>query len=185
MEVVLLESVPHLGHVGDICDVKVGYARNYLFPKQKALRATAENKKVFESQRSELEQKNAERRQEAEKLALILNGKNIQIITQAAQTGALYGSITARDIIDVLEKDNIVVKRQHVLLPHQIKSVGVHPVILHLHHGIEASIQIIVARSAEEAAWLSGEKIPKTSDLNVSAQEETNEEITSAEEGLA
>src|SRR5579883_748754 len=146
MEVVLLESVPHLGHVGDIRDVKVGYARNYLFPSKKALRATAENKKFFESQRAELEKRNAKLRQEAEKLSLSLTDKNIQIITQAAQTGALYGSITGRDIIDVLAKDGVVVKPQHVLLPHPIKAVGVHPVILHLHHGVEVSIKVIVAR---------------------------------------
>ncbi len=151
MQVILLERIEKLGQMGDVVKVKPGYARNYLLPKKKAMRATDANLKVFESQRSQLETDNLEHRSEAESAAGKLEGLSIVLIRQAGDGGQLYGSVTARDMAQALGKDGVKVERAQVQLDKVIKVLGVHPVRLRLHPEVSVTITVIVARSEEEA----------------------------------
>jgi len=151
MQVILLERIEKLGQMGDVVKVKPGYARNYLLPKKKALRATDENLKVFESQRTQLETVNLERRSEAESVAGKIDGLSIVLIRQAGEGGQLYGSVTARDMAEALVKEGVKVDRSQVQLNKVIKVLGLHPVRLHLHPEVAVTITVNVARSEEEA----------------------------------
>ncbi len=151
MQVILLERIEKLGQMGDVVKVKPGYARNYLLPKKKAMRATDANLKVFESQRSQLETDNLERRSEAEAVAGKLDGLSIALIRQAGEGGQLYGSVTARDMAQALGKDGVKVERSQVQLDKVIKVLGLHPVRLRLHPEVSVTITVNVARSEEEA----------------------------------
>ena len=151
MQVILLERIEKLGQMGDVVKVKPGYARNYLLPKKKAMRATDANLKVFESQRSHLETDNLERRSEAESVAGKLDGLSIVLIRQAGEGGQLYGSVTARDMAQALGKDGVKVERAQVQLDKVIKVLGLHPVRLRLHPEVSVTITVNVARSEEEA----------------------------------
>ena len=151
MQVILLERIEKLGQMGDVVKVKPGYARNYLLPKKKAMRATDANLKVFESQRSQLETNNLERRSEAEAVAGKLDGLSIVLIRQAGEGGQLYGSVTARDMAQALGKDGVKVERAQVQLDKVIKVLGLHPVRLRLHPEVSVTITVNVARSEEEA----------------------------------
>jgi len=151
MQVILLERIEKLGQMGDVVKVKPGYARNYLLPKKKALRATDENLKVFESRRSQLEGDNLERRSEAESVAGKLDGLSIDLIRQAGEGGQLYGSVTARDMAEALVKEGVKVERSQVQLDKVIKVLGLHPVRLRLHPEVTVTITVNVARSEEEA----------------------------------
>ena len=151
MQVILLERIEKLGQMGDVVKVKPGYARNYLLPKKKAMRATDANLKVFESQRSHLETDNLERRSEAEAVAGKLDGLSITLIRQAGEGGQLYGSVTARDMAQALGKDGVKVERAQVQLDKVIKVLGLHPVRLRLHPEVSVTITVNVARSEEEA----------------------------------
>jgi len=151
MQVILLERIEKLGQMGDVVKVKPGYARNYLLPKKKAMRATDANLKVFESQRSHLETDNLERRSEAESVAGKLDGLSIVLIRQAGEGGQLYGSVTARDMAQALGKDGVKVDRSQVQLDKVIKVLGLHPVRLRLHPEVSVTITVNVARSEEEA----------------------------------
>jgi len=152
MKVILLERIGKHGHIGDEVSVKDGFARNFLLPQQKALRATEANRKRFERDRADIEQRNQERREAAAGIASGLNGKSVVIIRQAGETGQLYGSVSSRDVADALISDGFSVSRSQVDLANPIKTVGVHAVPLHLHAEVAVSITVNVARSEDEAA---------------------------------
>lgn len=152
MKVILLERIGRTGTIGDEVTVKDGFARNYLLPQGKALRATEANRKRFESERAHIEQRNEERRNTAAGIAEGLNGRTVMIIRQAGETGQLYGSVAARDIVEALATDGYTVQRNQVDLADPIKTVGVHAVALSLHPEVAVSITVNVARSADEAS---------------------------------
>ncbi|MDR6815098.1 large subunit ribosomal protein L9 [Neorhizobium sp. 2083] len=151
MQVILLERVPKLGQMGETVKVRDGFARNYLLPLGKALRANEANKKRFESERATLEARNLERKGEASKVAEVLDGKSFIVVRAAGETGQLYGSVAARDIVDALATEGFTIGRNQVDLNTPIKEIGLHKVTLHLHSEVEVSVQLNVARSAEEA----------------------------------
>ncbi|QQR40987.1 50S ribosomal protein L9 [Devosia rhizoryzae] len=152
MKVILLERVGRSGTIGDEINVKDGFARNFLLPQGKALRATEANRKRFENERAHIEQRNEERRNAAAGIAEGLNGHAVVMIRQAGETGQLYGSVAARDIVEALAADGFTVQRNQVDLADAIKSVGVHTVPLNLHAEVSVSITVNVARSPDEAA---------------------------------
>jgi large subunit ribosomal protein L9 len=152
MEVILLERIARLGQMGDVVRVKDGYARNFLLPQGKALRANEANKKRFESERGHLETRNLERRQEAEAVSGKLGGQTFVVIRQAGETGQLYGSVSARDIVDAMGNAGTSVARNQVVLNQPIKSIGLHEVQVALHPEVETTITVNVARSEDEAA---------------------------------
>ena len=151
MEVILLERVEKLGAIGDVVKVKNGFARNYLLPNKKALRANESNRKLFESNRARIEEENANRRSEAEKAAKGVEGKSVQLIRQASNTGQLYGSVSARDIAEALEGVGAHVAKSQVVLDRPIKAIGVHEVKIALHPEVAVTVKVNVARSPEEA----------------------------------
>ena len=165
MDVILLERVGKLGHMGDTVRVKDGYARNFLLPRGKALRATEANKKKFEAQRAELEARNRELKRGAGEISLKVDGANVIIIRQAGETGQLYGSVSARDIAEALIAAGHPVQRAQVAVQHPIKTLGLHAVPIHLHPEVEARITVNVARSPEQA-----ERQAKGEDLTVREQ---------------
>ena len=171
MKVILLERVGKSGHIGDEVTVKDGYARNFLLPQQKALRATAANRKKFEGERASIEKRNAERREAAAGIASGLNGKTVIIIRQAGETGQLYGSVSSRDVAEALSAQGYTVARSQVDLANPIKTVGIHSVALHLHAEVAVSVNVNVARSDDEA-----ERQAKGEDLTVPTfDDEANE----------
>ena len=151
MQVILLERIGRLGQMGDTVNVKDGYARNYLLPRGKALRATEANKLKFEGQRVHLEARNLELKKEAEAVHEKLNGKNFVAIRQAGDTGQLYGSVSTRDIAEIVTKGGFSADRGQVILDQPIKTLGMHEVRMQLHPEVVSKISINVARSEEEA----------------------------------
>jgi large subunit ribosomal protein L9 len=151
MEVILLERVEKLGAIGDVVKVKDGFARNYLLPRKKALRANEANRKVFESNRTRIEEENANRRTDAETAAKGVDGKSVKLIRQASNTGQLYGSVSARDIAEALETVGAKVAKSQVVLDHPIKAIGLHEVKIALHPEVAVTVKVNVARSPEEA----------------------------------
>lgn len=151
MEIILLERVEKLGAIGDVVKVKDGFARNYLLPRKKALRANEANRKLFETNRARIEEENAERRTDAEKAAKSVDGKTVQLIRQASNTGQLYGSVSARDIVDALDADGAKVSKSQVVLDRPIKAIGMHEVKIALHPEVSVTVKVNVARSPEEA----------------------------------
>ena len=152
MEVILLERVNKLGQMGETVKVRDGYARNFLLPLGKALRANEGNKKRFESERATLEARNLERKSDAQKIADKLEGKTFVMVRSAGETGQLYGSVAARDIVEALEAEGFNIGRNQVDLNTPIKTIGLHKVVLHLHAEVEIEIELNVARSADEAS---------------------------------
>src|SRR5689334_10329263 len=170
MEVILLERVGRLGHMGDVVRVKDGFARNFLLPKGKALRATKENKAKYESMKADLETRNTEMRGEAQKVGGGLDGKSFVVVRQASETGQLYGSVSGRDIAQILNEGGFKsVTRGHIAINAPIKSIGLHKVPVALHPEVEISITINVARSADEA-----ERIARGEDV-IARREEPEE----------
>ncbi|ANH03681.1 MULTISPECIES: 50S ribosomal protein L9 [Shinella] len=151
MDVILLERIAKLGQMGETVKVRDGFARNYLLPLGKALRANEANKKRFESERATLEARNLERKSEAQTVAEKLDGKSFVIVRSAGETGQLYGSVAARDVIETLAAEGFNVGRNQVELNTPIKAIGLHKVVLHLHAEVEIAIEVNVARSADEA----------------------------------
>ena len=151
MEVILLERVEKLGAIGDVVKVKDGFARNYLLPRKKALRANEANRKVFETNRARIEEENANRRGDAEKASKTVEGKNVQLIRQASNTGQLYGSVSARDIAEALEAAGAHVAKSQVVLDRPIKAIGMHEIKIALHPEVAVTVKVNVARSPEEA----------------------------------
>jgi large subunit ribosomal protein L9 len=151
MDVILLERIESLGQMGEVVKVKAGFARNFLLPKKKALRATKENRAVFEKRRAQLEADNLKRKEEAEKVAAKLNGLKISIVRQAAEGGALYGSVNLRDIAEEITQAGFTIQKSQVMLGQPIKTTGVHEVRISLHPEVKVSVTVAVARSTEEA----------------------------------
>ncbi|HEY4547219.1 MAG TPA: 50S ribosomal protein L9 [Pedomonas sp.] len=152
MDLILLERVEKLGGIGDIVSVKPGYARNFLLPKRKALRATEENKRVFEAQRAQIEADNQKRREAATEQATKVAGKSVVLIRQAGNTGLLYGSVSSRDIAEVLsEVSGVAIAKSQVILDRPIKALGLHTVRVALHAEVSENVTVNVARSADEA----------------------------------
>jgi large subunit ribosomal protein L9 len=151
MDVILLERIEKLGAIGDVVKVKNGYARNFLLPNGKALRANDSNRKVFEANREKIEATNAERRGTAESESKKIDGVRIQLIRQASNAGHLYGSVSARDIAELLEAEGHKVAKNHIILDRPIKAIGMHDVRVALHPEVSVTIHVNVARSPEEA----------------------------------
>lgn len=151
MQVILLERVEKLGQMGDEVTVKPGFARNFLLPRGKALRANDANRALFESRRADIEAENLKRREEAEAVAKKIEGKKAVLLRQAGDTGQLYGSVSTRDVADALEQDGVKILRSQVQLDRPIKTLGLHDVRVSLHPEVIITISVNVARSAEEA----------------------------------
>jgi large subunit ribosomal protein L9 len=151
MKVILLERVERLGALGEVVNVKDGFARNYLLPRAKALRANEANLKVFEAQRKDIEARNADNREAAEKSAKKIDGGNYVIIRQAGEGGQLYGSVSGRDVADAILAEGGQVDRSQVVLDRPIKTIGVHPVKVRLHAEVAITVNVNVARSNDEA----------------------------------
>ncbi len=152
VELILLERVEKLGQMGQHVNVKPGYARNYLLPQKKALRATKENLAYFESQRTQLEANNLQRRGEATEIGAKLEGLSVVIVRQAGESGQLYGSVSARDIAEAVTGAGFTIEKQQVVLERPIKSLGLHSLRVVLHPEVSVTIAANVAQSAEEAA---------------------------------
>lgn len=151
MEVILLERISRLGQMGDTVKVKDGFARNFLLPQGKALRANEANKQKFEGQRAQLEARNLERKSEAQAVAEKLDGKSFIIVRSAGETGQLYGSVSTRDISELVTAEGFSVNRNQVELNHPIKTIGITNVAIALHPEVEVTISLNIARSADEA----------------------------------
>ena len=151
MDVILLERIEKLGQMGDVVKVKPGFARNYLLPHKKALRATEDNRKRFEAQRSQIEANNLKRRQEAEGVSGKVEGIVVVLVRQAGESGQLFGSVSPRDIAEAVTAQGVTIERRQVLLDRPIKTIGLHPVRVALHPEVIVSITANVAKSEDEA----------------------------------
>jgi large subunit ribosomal protein L9 len=181
MQVILLERIGRLGQMGDLVTVKDGFARNYLLPQGKALRATEANRKRFESERAQLEARDLELKSEAEGVAGKLNGESFIVIRQAGDNGQLYGSVSTRDIAAAVTEGGFSVERRQVQLDRPIKALGLHDVRISLHGEVEPVVVVNVARSTEEATRQArGEDVTKT----LTEEEEDAEEARIAAEAL-
>lgn len=149
MEVILLERISRLGSVGDVVNVKPGFARNFLFPQKKALRATKDNKEVFETKRAGLEKQNADARTAAEKKAATMTNLSVTIIRQASEDGKLYGSVAVRDVAEALKEAGHEIERRNIDLLSAIKSLGVYEATISLHPEVKVGLKVNVARNAE------------------------------------
>ena len=177
MEVILIERVAKLGQIGDVVRVRDGFARNFLLPQGKALRATKDNRERFETIRAGLEAKNTEKKSGADVVAKTLDGQSFVLVRQAGETGQLYGSVSARDIMQALSAKNFEVSRQQIVLNTPIKTIGLHKLSVELHPEVGVTITVNVARSPDEAA-----RQAKGEDLRIAR---TDEEEARAEAGLA
>ena len=151
MQVILLERVEKLGQIGDVVKVKDGFARNYLLPKKKALRATKQNRDYFETQRAQLEARNLERKSEAQAISGKLEGKTFVLLRQAGDRGQLYGSVSPRDIADIVTSGGFSISRSQVPLDKAIKTIGLFPTSIVLHPEVRVTVTINVARTEDEA----------------------------------
>jgi len=178
MDVILLERIARLGQMGQVVRVKHGFARNFLLPRGKALRATAENRTRFETMKGDLEARSSALKGEAGQVADKLNGKSFSVIRQASESGQLFGSVSPRDITGILAAANFTLTRNQIALNAPIKTIGRHAVSIVLHPEIESSITLVVARNDEEAA-----RIERGEDVMHLRQEPTAEEaaVTAAE----
>jgi large subunit ribosomal protein L9 len=167
MEVILLERVAKLGHMGEVVRVKDGYARNFLLKRGKALRATADNRAKYDGMKAELEANNIQAKGEATKVAEKINGRNVVVLRQASETGQLFGSVTVRDIIASFESDGITFARSQVLLDAPIKVIGKHEISIAVHPEVEVKVSVTVARSADEA-----ERINRGEDISTRQEDQ-------------
>jgi len=163
MQVILLERIGRLGQMGDVVNVKDGFARNFLLPHGKALRATEANRKRFERDRSQLEARDLELKSEAQGVSAKLDGKSFVVIRQAGDSGQLYGSVSTRDIASAVTEGGFSIERRQVMLDRPIKALGLHEVRVSLHGEVEPRVTVNVARSADEAARQArGEDVSRT-----------------------
>ncbi len=163
MQVILLERIGRLGQMGDVVNVKDGFARNFLLPHGKALRATEANRKRFERDRSQLEARDLELKSEAQSVSAKLDGKSFVVIRQAGDSGQLYGSVSTRDIASAVTEGGFSIERRQVMLDRPIKALGLHEVRISLHGEVEPRVTVNVARSADEAARQArGEDVSRT-----------------------
>ncbi|MAU60533.1 50S ribosomal protein L9 [Parvibaculum sp.] len=176
MQVVLLERVEKLGQMGDVVKVKDGFARNFLLPRKKALRATKANLEQFEKQRAQLEARNLELKKEAEQVHAKVNGQAFIVLRQAGETGILYGSVSTRDIADAMTNGGFSTARNQVVLDKPIKTIGLHEIRIVLHPEVSATISINVARTEEEA-----QRQAAGEDLTQTREEREDEEQEAAE----
>jgi large subunit ribosomal protein L9 len=176
MEVILLERIAKLGQMGDVVRVKDGYARNFLLPGGKALRATKDNRVKFENMKSQLEARNLGLKSDADKVGQKLDGKGFVVLRQASDTGQLYGSVTTRDLAAVIGEGGFTVNRSQIVLNMPIKMIGLHKVPIALHPDVEVTVTVSVARNAEEA-----ERISRGEDV-ISRREEPEEPVELAPE---
>jgi large subunit ribosomal protein L9 len=192
MHVILLERIRKLGQMGDVVTVKDGFARNYLLPYGKALRATDANLQRFESEKTQLEARNLELKSEAEAVAKKVDGNSFLIIRQASDTGQLFGSVATRDIAEAVTQGGTAIERRQILLLRPIKTLGLHPITIGLHPEVDATVTVNVARSEEEAGRqergediLTGE-IEDQEEAKVAAEEvfEDDERAKDAEQAL-
>jgi large subunit ribosomal protein L9 len=167
MEVILLERIGKLGQMGDVVRVKDGFARNFLLPKGKALRATKENRTRFEGMKVELEARNLQQRGEAEKVSGKLNGQSFSVLRQAAEGGQLYGSVSPRDLAVLIAEKGFAVNRSQIALNTPIKMIGIYKIPILLHPEVEVAVTLAVARSADEA-----ERLHRGEDITVARDEE-------------
>ncbi|MCZ2158189.1 50S ribosomal protein L9 [Bartonella sp. 220] len=185
MDIILLERIPRLGQMGDIVSVKDGYARNFLLPQGKALRANEANKRHFEMQRAQLEARNLERKSEAQKIAEKLDGKSFIAVRSAGETGQLYGSVSTRDISEIITNEGFSIGRNQIELNHPIKMIGLHTITLSLHPEVQISVIINVARSVSEAQrQAEGETLISAEaiyDIQKESLEENQEELSAEE----
>ena len=197
MDVILMERIEKLGQMGDVVSVKPGYARNFLLPQKKALRATKDNLARFEQERAQLEADNLQRRDEAQKVGEKLDGMTVTLVRQAGEGGQLYGSVNSRDLADSVTETGITIERRQVALTAVIKTLGLHPVRVQLHPEVSVTITANVARSEEEAqAQIESGRVVTAEDLRqaeeaaaaeieavveAAEQEETTEETTTEE----
>jgi large subunit ribosomal protein L9 len=173
MDVILLQRLGKLGQMGDVVRVRDGYARNFLLPQGKALRATEANKSKFEGMKQELTVKNTETKGAADKIGSKLDGKSFPVIRQASETGQLYGSVSPRDLATLLTENGFEVDRNQIALNVPIKTIGQHKVPVHLHPEVEVNVTINVARSADEAERLArGENVTVRREGGNDAEEE-------------
>jgi large subunit ribosomal protein L9 len=183
MEVILLERIEKLGQMGDVVTVKPGFARNFLLPQKKALRASDENRGYFESQRAQLEADNLERRKDAEAVASKIEALNIVLIRQAGDSGQLYGSVSARDIADTVSEAGVTIARGQVMLDRPIKELGLHPVRVVLHPEVQVEVTANVARNEDEAEL---QRVRGISITEIAEESEAAEAaVALAEEALA
>jgi large subunit ribosomal protein L9 len=183
MEVILLERISKLGQMGDVVRVKDGYGRNFLLPQGKALRATEANKAKFEGMKVDLQAQNLATKAEADKIGSKLDGKSFPVLRQASETGQLYGSVSPRDLADLLTENGFEVSRNQIALNVPIKTVGQHKVPVQLHPELEVTITINVARSADEAERLArGESV--TIRREAGAEEDEAEAVQAAAQAM-
>jgi large subunit ribosomal protein L9 len=175
MEVILLERVARLGQMGDVVRVKDGFARNFLLPRGKALRATDENRTRFETMKSDLQARSLAMKTDAAGVADKLNGKSFTVLRQASEAGQLFGSVSPRDLVRLISEAGFPVNRNQIALNTPIKTIGQHAVPLALHPEIESSITVIVARNNDEA-----ERIARGEDVTRRREEETEEEAAAS-----
>jgi len=186
MDVILLERIEKLGQMGDVVAVKPGFARNYLLPRKKALRATEANRAVFDQQRAQLEAENLKHREEAERVARDMDGMTVIIVRQASDSDQLYGSVTPRDIASGITEAGVTADRRQIKLDQPIKTVGMHPVRVDLHPEVSVEVIANVARTQEEAEMQArGERINRDGDV-VDIEEDDAVEVEAVfEEGAA
>lgn len=179
MEVILLERVAKLGQMGEVVRVKDGFARNFLLPRGKALRATKDNRAKFDTMKADLEARNLQAKGEAEKAAAQIDGKTVVVLRQASETGQLFGSVSSRDLVALFEAEKIHVNRNQIMLDMPIKSIGQHKVNVAVHPEVEVVVTVTVARNADEA-----ERIARGEDVTVrrEEQDEAAEALAAAEE---
>ena len=189
MEVILLERIEKLGQMGDVVNVKAGFARNYLLPQNKALRKTKQNLTHFESQRAQLEAENLTKKTEAEKIADKLKGMKITILRAAGETGQLYGSVTSRDIAETVTESGVSINRNQVILNRALKVLGLEPIRISLHPEVSVEVIANIARNKDEAEQQlsSGQAVSTVSQeeiqndlLNENAEHTTSDEISSS-----
>ena len=171
MNVILLERVENLGQMGDVVKVRAGYARNFLLPQKKALRANDDNRRVFETLRADLEARNLERKKEAEQVAAKIDGTSYVVIRQSSEMGVLYGSVSTRDIAEAASEAGVHIERAQVRLDKPLKALGVFSVRVKLHPEIDARINVNIARSADEA-----ERQARGEDVLVTAEQKERQE---------
>src|SRR5438552_8604019 len=167
MEVILLERVAKLGQMGEVVRVRDGYARNFLLPRGKALRATKDNKTKYESMKADLETRNLKAKDEAKTVAEKIDGRNVVVLRQASEAGQLYGSVSTRDLVSLFEAEGIHVNRNQILLDVAIKTIGRHRIEIAVHPEVEVGVTVTVARNADEAA-----RINRGEDLTIGREEQ-------------
>ncbi|MBI1392060.1 MAG: 50S ribosomal protein L9 [Alphaproteobacteria bacterium] len=185
MELILLERVENLGQMGDIVKVRPGYARNFLLPMKKALRANNANKRIFDAQRAELEARNLERKHEAEAAATKIDGQSFVVIRQASETGVLYGSVSTRDIASTASNAGIAIERGQIRLDKPLKTIGISKVRIVLHPEVHVTIEVNVARSEDEAERQARGEDVLAREVDVVDTDDTTAEFFDAETGEA